>query len=147
MPYKTGPWGIQAKLRYEKRKAQRPLPRFPIDDRFGNKNPMWGRKMSELTKERIRKTKVGKLNPMWQGNAVGYGALHAWVKRRLSKPEFCSKCKSTSPCDLANISQRYERNLSDWEWLCRRCHMMKDGRMKNFIESNRGRGNVMQDLP
>lgn len=30
---------------------------------------------------------------------------------------------------MANISGKYKTDLSDWEYLCRRCHMKKDGRL------------------
>lgn len=66
----------------------------------------------------------------WKGDRVGYTALHNWVRRRLKKPERCSECKVDSKLDLANKSGLYKRILSDWEWLCRKCHMAKDGRMK-----------------
>ncbi len=74
----------------------------------------------------------GERNIMWKGNRVGLDALHAWVRKRLTKPEECSKCKEYPPYDLANISQEYKRNISDWEWLCRKCHMISDGRLKNL---------------
>ena len=70
---------------------------------------------------------------MWKESGVGYNSLHSWVKRRLKKPPCCSVCrKVTEFIDLANISQKYKRNLTDWEWLCRKCHMTKDGRIENF---------------
>lgn len=81
------------------------------------------------------KYKLSKLkskNPMWKGDNVGYNALHAWVKRNLIKPQVCSNCNQTKALDLANISQEYKRDLSDWEWLCRKCHMEKDGRINQL---------------
>lgn len=65
-----------------------------------------------------------------RGDNVGYCALHEWVRKRLSQNP-CESCGSTS-YDLANISQEYKRDLTDWEWLCRKCHMLKDGRMDNL---------------
>lgn len=83
-------------------------------------------------------TKLGELNPMWKGDKVLYGALHLWIKSRLKKPKKCSNCNKISKnIDLANISQKYKRDLKDWEWLCRRCHMISDGRMKIFLNSSR----------
>lgn len=79
---------------------------------------------------------------MWMGDAVGYTALHSWVKRRLHRPKRCQSCGKVKRLDLANISQKYLRDLSDWEWLCRRCHMLKDGRLaewKSWIEKRRTR--------
>jgi hypothetical protein len=58
-----------------------------------------------------------------------------WVAKRLLKPLLCVDCKKLPSYDLANISQNYSRDLSDWEWLCRKCHMTKDGRLENFKNS------------
>jgi hypothetical protein len=71
-------------------------------------------------------------NPMWKGEYVGYLALHEWVKKRMLKPKSCNKCKTNNSIDLSNISGKYKREISDWEWLCRKCHMNKDGRINNL---------------
>ena len=91
-----------------------------------------GIKRSKEHKNSIRESKLAENNPMWKGDKVGYAALHKWIKSRLPKPKFCQNCKKISPYDLANISQDYVRDLLDWEWLCRKCHMMGDGRIKNL---------------
>lgn len=75
-------------------------------------------------------------NPNWKGNNVGYTALHSWIKRRLPKPALCNCCEKELPRDLANISQEYKRTTSDWEWLCRKCHMKKDGRGIRLAEAH-----------
>lgn len=80
----------------------------------------------------LSKSKTGSKNPQWKGDKVGYGCLHKWVKRHLQKPELCQDCSYAKAYDLANISQEYKRDLNDWEWLCRRCHMIKDGRIDNL---------------
>jgi hypothetical protein len=28
----------------------------------------------------------------------------------------------------------YKREINDFKWLCRRCHMKDDGRIKNFMK-------------
>jgi len=71
-------------------------------------------------------------NGMWRGNNVGYVGLHRWIIRHLSKPNKCQKCNVNPAIDCANKSGKYLRDLSDWEWLCRRCHMLSDGRMGNL---------------
>lgn len=79
----------------------------------------------------IQKQGIG--NPKWVGDAVKKQPIHGWVKRKLTKPDFCLNCKTkTSKLDLANISQEYKRDLKDWKYLCRRCHMLEDGRMNNL---------------
>lgn len=98
------------------------------------------------SKECRRHCKIGEMNPnykgkssakgerhqFWKGDSVGIDALHTYIRRRLPKPELCPCCENEPPYDLANISQEYKRDISDWEWLCRKCHMTKDGRMDNL---------------
>lgn len=95
-----------------------------------------GIKLSDKTKMKISQatkgTRLNDDNPAWKGDRVSIGALHDWVKYRLEKPIFCQSCHMVSPFDLANISQEYKRDLSDWEWLCRGCHMLKDGRLERL---------------
>lgn len=86
-----------------------------------------------LRSKRISLAKMNEGNAIWKGDAVGYAALHGWVKRRLKRPKRCGRCSKTGRIDLANKSQKYLRDLSDWEWLCRRCHMETDGRLKKLI--------------
>lgn len=71
-------------------------------------------------------------NGMWKGDNAGLDAIHVWIRTRKPKPKLCVDCRKKPPIDLANISQRYKRELSDWEWLCRKCHMSKDGRLEKF---------------
>ena len=43
----------------------------------------------------------------------------------------CENCKQNFPYDLANKGI-YNRDLRNWKWLCRRCHMLEDGRLTSF---------------
>ena len=72
-------------------------------------------------------------NGMWKGIRAGLDAIHIWVLRRKPKPKVCENCRKNKPKDLANISQKYKRDVSDFEWLCRKCHMIKDGRLKKLL--------------
>lgn len=104
--------------------------------------PTYGKKMLEATKDKIgsankgRKINQGEKNPQWKGDKVKYGALHEWIRNRKSKPEFCEKCKKVTPYDLANKSGKYLRDINDYDWFCRKCHMESDGRM--FNRNNKG---------
>ena len=72
-------------------------------------------------------------NGMWKGDNVGHGAsFHRWVECRKKRPSVCEKCKERPPYDLTNKSGSYKRNLDDWEWLCRKCHMENDGRLNKL---------------
>ena len=114
-----------------------------------------GRKLSEETKEKIRKNSMGfwlgktlskeirkkmklahigkqagKNNPGWRGDLVSYSGLHGWVRRNLPKPDICSICKRKVKLEVANISGLYKRSLKDFEWLCRSCHMKTERKSK-----------------
>ena len=86
-------------------------------------------------RKKLSESKMGSKNPMWQGDDVGYGNLHAWVRRNKSKPPLCEKCKEKEPYDVANISGEYKRDIDDYEWLCRKCHMLGDGRYDKAISN------------
>lgn len=78
-----------------------------------------------------RKNKgLGDKNFKWKGDKVGYIALHAWVARKLGKPQECSFCGSrdegTRKYHWANVSRQYKRDLSDWIRLCAKCHYHYD---------------------
>ena len=82
--------------------------------------------------------KKGSKNPMWKGDDISYVNLHVWVKNNKPRPGFCEKCNESPPRDLANVSGKYFRDVNDFEWLCRKCHMNGDGRLAKLIERNRG---------
>lgn len=96
-----------------------------------------GRKHSEVTLLKMRLIKLGDNNLVWKGEDVGNGALHAWVRRHLPMPELCQMCNLVPPYDLANITGIYNRDFSNWKYLCRHCHMTSDGRLIQFINSPR----------
>jgi len=75
------------------------------------------------------KAKLGEDNPMWAGKEATYHAVHRYIERRITKPDTCPRCGNAGWLDLHNRDSNYSRNLRDWEWLCRRCHMKIDGRM------------------
>ena len=86
---------------------------------------------------KLQKSISGSKNGQWKETGYGLGSIHEWVIRRKLKPKNCSKCKKVKSLDLANKSGKYLRNLFDWKWLCRRCHMKEDGRMNNLKQYKR----------
>ena len=76
--------------------------------------------------------KTGIKNPMWNKTKedAGISAIHSYVRRRLRKRERCQHCKKVKKLDLANKSRKYKRDLGDWLWLCRRCHLIYDDNLK-----------------
>lgn len=102
------------------------------DIRKGN----YGRPCSEETKLKIGLANKDKVTDekhyAWKGDKVGYRALHEYVRRRLLMPEFCIVCDKKPPTDLANITGIYNRELKNWGYMCRVCHLIYD----NIYERN-----------
>ena len=103
------------------------------------KSHLTGRKVSEeqrlkMIKNSPSKGKFREQSHAWKGNNAGYSAIHIAMRKIFLQPEYCQECGiKTLFLDLANISGEYKRDISDWEYLCRHCHMTKDGRLKNLI--------------
>lgn len=77
---------------------------------------------------------LGQKNHAWAGDKVKYKGLHKWVIAHKSCDKKCEVCKLEKPLDLANKGI-YNRDFENWEWLCRRCHMIKDGRIVGIIKN------------
>lgn len=71
---------------------------------------------------------VGADNHKWQGDNVGYFALHDWVARQLGRPKKCENCGATKhkKFEWANLSGKYRRDINDWVRLCKMCHVLID---------------------
>ena len=74
------------------------------------------------------KFKKNDAHPGWKGSEVKYRALHQWIGRNKPKPELCEECNIKPPFDAACITGIYNRDLENWKWLCRKCHMKSEGR-------------------
>jgi hypothetical protein len=102
---------------------------YPVKYVKGHQKSRLGKKHSIKTKEKISKSRTGKMlgsnNHKWK-TKVGYHGLHTWVQRRLGKAKECSKCGSNIRISWSNISYQYKRELGDWEQLCQSCHFKKD---------------------
>ena len=71
--------------------------------------------------------------------------LHVWVRKNWPEPqpELCQICNIKKACHLANISTRYDpetytRDFKNWQWLCAKCHVYKDGTVNNLKYYNNG---------
>ncbi len=113
----------------------------------GDNNPFFGKKHTPETilkikearakqvitkehKENISKANRGiHFNP--NKDMSHYNSVHYWVKKNKPKSKLCEHCKKVPPTDLANISGEYKRDINDFLYLCRKCHMIQDGRLKN----------------
>jgi len=77
----------------------------------------------------------------WKGDNVGDRGLHRWLRINWPNefPRTCTIEGCTKPVyDLANINPRYDpktynRNFENWIPICRRHHMLHDGRMQRIM--------------
>lgn len=103
-------------------------------------------KGKKLSKQHRRKMSIAKLGCLkfsnrndkhhnWKGSTASIKAIHIWIKRRKIKSQFCERCFKVKRLDLSNNGHTYKRILSDYEWLCRSCHLFKD-RNKNIKITN-----------
>ncbi len=87
-----------------------------------------GTRHTEETKQKMKlSAKVGKSNNKWEGDSVGYRALHYWIERNLGKPTLCEHCGLVKGrMHWANKSHKYKRDVTDWIRLCPKCHKKYD---------------------
>ena len=73
-------------------------------------------------------------SPNWKGSEVGNGGLHDWVRKKKGTPSKCEHCGRTDAkrYDWSNISHKYKRDLSDWQRLCRKCHIKFDNHTEKW---------------
>jgi len=70
---------------------------------------------------------------MWKGDNASHWAIRSWARRLLKdKKGTCETCRLKPAFDLASKSGEHKRDLTDWFYLCRTCHMNYDGRMDNI---------------
>jgi len=67
-------------------------------------------------------SKKNENHAMWRGDDVSYSALHTWIRKNKPKPELCENCGINPPKDLHSIGHTYLRDVTQWKWLCRKCH-------------------------
>ena len=113
---------------------------FSKQARENMRNGQLGKKHSPESIIKMRKPKspqhimnmTGNKNHEWKGNSVSYDGLHHWLRKYLPKPDSCTICHQQKKLEVSNISGKYLRDLNDYEWICRKCHVIKDGLLKNL---------------
>ena len=96
--------------------------------------PRKGYKQTPEHVEKMRLTKIGKKlgkdNPMWKGDNIGYAAIHIWLQVNFG---VASKCEAL---DCVGASQHYEwallkgkthqRRRENYQEMCVSCHRKYD---------------------
>lgn len=117
-----------------------------ISKELGISDDTIAKRIKQYNIPKHKKYNIGKKNGAWKGDSVSYISLHQWVRDNKLKSQFCENCKKVEPYDVANISGEYKRDINDYKWLCRKCHMDEDERLKKLHLLNRRKvkGNLYQ---
>lgn len=102
----------------------------------GKLHPNYGKHLSKDICKKISFANFGEKHHKWKGNNVAMSTLHQWIAKIKPKPSLCEDCKEVSPVDVANISGKYKRDINDFKWVCRRCHMKSDGVSWSTVSSS-----------
>jgi hypothetical protein len=62
----------------------------------------------------------------FKGTSSEYTSLHNRIRVQIPKPTKCQFCRKVRRLDLANKSQKYKDDITDWLYLCRTCHRRWD---------------------
>lgn len=65
-------------------------------------------------------------NPNWKGDKATISSIHCWIRDNFLKKYVCEFCKKECKTDWSNKDHLYKRIRSDWQELCRKCHMQYD---------------------
>ena len=84
-----------------------------MSDNFtGEGNPMFG-----ITFDK---------NPQWKGDNASYSAIHLHLRKHFPPPNACPECGFIGQLDLACVNGIYNRDIRNYKYLCRLCHMKLD---------------------
>ena len=99
---------------YELLKEYKIKTRNKSEAQLGEKNYMYG-KMKEKS-------------PVWKGKNAKTNAKHMWMKAHFKPLKKCEKCGLETNVELSfnHCLGDYTRNIDDYEYLCRKCHVKKD---------------------
>lgn len=97
---------------------------------FGELHPMFGRKHTEESLKKISKSQKNRLSKIY---TLDNSSPHRWIEMLLGKPNYCEHCKRSDKklYDWSNKDHKYNKDIKDWQRLCRSCHMKYDIKNNN----------------
>jgi len=76
---------------------------------------------------------VGIKNGHWKGDKVGRHALYKWVRKYKPISSTCAYCNTEKGImELFNLSGEFKRDINDFIFLCRSCHMKRGRRSRRI---------------
>ena len=86
-------------------------------------------KYRDENREKLLKQSSDRMNKKQKENREYYNQyqnIHAWVRRNKPKPKICCICNERRKLELANISGFYNKDIKDFLWVCKKCHILFD---------------------
>ena len=67
-------------------------------------------------------------NHNWRGDEASSRSKRRWLYKRYPTPSKCQNCGELKDIDLSFNHKLgdHTRNIKDYEWLCRKCHVLRD---------------------
>lgn len=87
-----------------------------------------------FSQERLKNMSKSRFDKNLKIGKIAYTTLHIYVRKRKPKDLVCNHCKQDKILDLANTGI-YNRDLKNWIWLCRPCHIRYDNERRLQNES------------
>jgi hypothetical protein len=87
------------------------------------------RKMIKRTglKLKYKYDNSGDKHPNWKGDSASLSSIHVWIRKHKPDNGICEVCgKTNCRIECANISGEYRRDVEDYMYLCRSCHVAFD---------------------
>lgn len=129
----------------------------------GSKNPMFGKKISDLHRKRLsiahkkyykehpeilkRLIRSGRKNGSWVSDKITRVGVHDWI-RKIKGDAKNGRCvlRKDGTCrgrlEWSNNTGKYLRRIYDWQILCRSHHSRKDGLYKNGVKTRFKQGQI-----
>lgn len=89
--------------------------------------------------KKISEGRFGENNPNWKGEKVKRISANARARRNYVSPHPCELCGSAKVEHHHKDNNPWNNAPYNIQWLCRRCHMIVDGRMDALLEMNHNR--------
>lgn len=93
---------------------------------------------NEAWKKAHTEGKIGNKNPNWKGDSIAEHSGRFRAQRAFKELGMCSRCSKKKATDRHHKDgDTRNNNPSNIAFLCRRCHMVEDGRMVNLVVRNK----------
>ena len=106
-----------------------------------------GKEWKKRNSERMKQWHKDHPKELSQNPISVYQRMHKWARRNVPRPDICPVCGEKPVRDIHNLSKEYKKNVKDWMWLCKSCHLRNEIRVHPTWKkrmSDRMKGNKLR---